>query len=92
MRTRYLALAIIAAAACARRPHTNSQYGASNHAFFDRQAQATHAGSARGLDSEEAAIIQKDYRESIGSSAQRTSDPKSSVLILESDRHAATKK
>ena len=90
MRARHILLLLLAAG-CARRPHTRSDYGVLNHAFFNRQARASERGSAQGLDSEEAATIQKRYHQTLGNTSQRTTDPRSSVLLLE-DSHAAPKK
>ncbi|MBL9017542.1 MAG: hypothetical protein JNL83_25355 [Myxococcales bacterium] len=87
-----LALALgLGLAGCTRKPHTRSTWGTEVHSAFDRQAQATGSGSAQGLDSEEAAAIQRRYRQSIGNPPAKTSDPRSSVLILEDD-HATPKK
>lgn len=80
--------------ACARRPHTNPEFGVNNRAFFDRQARAAYSGSAQGLDSEEAATIHQQYRQGMGAKrgAQSTPDPKSSVLILQEDKRDAAKR
>ena len=90
MRARHIVLLLLVAA-CARRPHTRSDYGVLNHAFFNRQARASEKGSAQGLDSEEAATIQRRYHKTLGDSSQQQNAPRSSVLLLE-DSHAAPKK
>lgn len=88
-----LFLALAAAAACARRPHTRSDFGVQNKAFFDRQADATRRGSAQGLDSEEAAAIHQRYRDTIGKpGAASRNDPGSSVLILQEPGRDAPKR
>lgn len=91
MRARHLLLLVLAAG-CARRPHTRSDFGVSNRAFFNRQARASEKGSGQGLDSEEAATIQKRYHQNLGNTSQRPNDPRSSVLILEDTSHAAPRK
>jgi hypothetical protein len=87
-----IALATLAGAAiasgCARRAHTRSDFGVPNRTFFDHQAQAASAGSAQGLDSEEASAIHQHYREALGKrGAQPRNDPGSSVLILQENPH-----
>ena len=93
MRTRLsiVLLLVLGAAGCTRKPHTRSTFGTEVRSAFDRQAQAAAQGSAQGLDSEEAAGIQRRYRQSIGNPPAKA-DPRSSVLILEDDGHATPKK
>lgn len=88
----FLVLVLGAAAACARRAHTRSDFGVQNKAFFDRQAEAAGRGSAQGLDSEEAAAIHQRYRDTIGKPGTTSrNDPGSSVLILQEPGRDAPK-
>jgi hypothetical protein len=92
-----IALATLAGAAiasgCARRAHTRSDFGVPNQTFFNYQAQAASAGSAQGLDSEEASAIHQHYRETLGKrGTQPRNDPGSSVLILQENHHDASKR
>jgi hypothetical protein len=78
---------------CARQLHRRDGFGAANHRFFDRQAEAAAAGPGAGLDSEEAAIIPQRYREALGArAATARDDPRSSVLILQEDGDAARRR
>ena len=84
------ALGVLLATACARRPHTRSDYGVPNQTFFDRQAHAAARGSAQGLDSEESATIHQHYGQTLGRRGTTPrNDPGSSVLILGEDRNAS---
>lgn len=88
-----VALAVLAGG-CARTMHRRPNYGAANHAFFDRQAEATATGAAHGLDPEEAALIHQQYRESMGGREATTGkdDARSQVLILREDGNAGAQK
>ena len=72
-------------AACASREHMSDQYGQQTRGMFKAQhvnVQATQ-GSPGGLDSEEAALIQNTYKESLGGAAKRSEpDAASRVLLL----------
>ena len=93
MRTNlFILLLLLGAASCTRKPHTRAAWGTEVHSAFDRQAQAVGHGSAQGLDSEEAAGIQRRYRQSVGNPPPKGDEPRSSVLMLEDDGHATSKK
>ena len=74
--------------------HRRDGFGVANHAFFDRQAEATRTGTTTGLDPEEAALIHARYRETLGgrAAASGKATPESSVLILQEGDHAGTTK
>jgi hypothetical protein len=79
------------ASACASREHMNDGYSRKSRVFFAKQhvhAEAT-TGSAAGLDSEEAALIQGRYRKSIGGAGAGSGEkdsPSRVLLLQESDR------
>ena len=75
---------------CARREHIRSDYGEPSAVWWQAQAQATERDQARGLDSEEAAMIHGNYRRNIGGGA-RTQD-QSQVLILEEPGNARSRR
>ena len=80
------AIALLALAGCANREHMSEDYGRKTRTFFARQHvnQTPAQGSPAGLDSEEAALIQASYRESLGApKAASPSDSTSRVLLLE---------
>lgn len=83
-------LGLCALLAACDREHMSDQHGRRSREFFARQhvyADAT-AGSPKGLDSEEAALIQRSYRESLG--AEERSAPgadASQVLLLQEGGH-----
>lgn len=71
---------------CASREHMSENYGKQSRTFFARQHVHTAAttGSPAGLDSEEAALIQTSYRQTLGApSAPTPSTNSSRVLLLE---------
>lgn len=81
--------AITLASGCARTMHWRASYGEANRTFFDRQAEAVTGEAPHGLDSEEASIIHRRYREGLGGREAATrADPRSSVMILQEDGDA----
>jgi hypothetical protein len=87
--------AALALAACANREHMSEDYGRKSRVFFARQHvhdKAT-AGSPSGLDSEEAALIQASYRESLGAEqASPSASSSSRVLLIEEPKDAKQSK
>jgi hypothetical protein len=77
---------------CASREHMRDSYGRSSRAFFAKQHVYAKAatGSAGGLDSEEAALIQARYHKSLAGSAADSSsmEPSSRVLLLREPSNA----
>lgn len=66
-------------------------YGRSSREFFARQhvyAQSTQ-GSPQGLDSEESALIQSRYRQSLGDESRQDGEASSKVLLLPESQHGA---
>lgn len=71
---------------CARQQHIRKDFGVKTHEFFRRQ-QAPSKKAPVGLDSEEAALIHKSYRMSLGNpSGQATRDKGSQVLLVQEPR------
>jgi hypothetical protein len=87
-------LAVIAAAwallvvGCGGREHLSDDYGVNTHRYFMRQR--VHAVAARdnpkGLDSEEAAMIQAGYRKDMGGSVAEPKESPSKVLIVQENK------
>lgn len=71
------------AAGCAT--YTHGELGARSRAHFEGQrvSHAPAADTPDGLDPEEAAIIQRSYRESIGAEDSATQQPEPTILIVE---------
>jgi hypothetical protein len=92
-----LAIAIAApafAAACGSREHMRKDHGRARAEFDQRQRIAAEPaqGAAIGLDSEEAGIILKTYRKTIGekdAGGPKEAPPR--VLILEEPKDASRK-
>lgn len=82
---------VLGLAGCANREHMSEDYGRKSRVFFARQHvhdKAT-AGSPSGLDSEEAALIQTSYRESLGAEqASPSENSNSRVLLIEEPKDA----
>lgn len=77
---------LLLVAGCASREHMSEDYGRKSRVFFARQHvhNAPATGSPAGLDSEEAALIQASYRESLGAPPAPAANASSSrVLVLE---------
>ena len=78
------------------REHMSDNHGRQSREFYARQHVYADAakGSPRGLDSEEAALIQESYRQSLGAEPRSGGTPPeaSKVLMLQDDDdHSATK-
>ena len=76
--------------ACGSRQHMSEGYGEQSHRFFVKQrvnANATQ-GSPSGLDSEEAALIQSSYKNSLGHERAPTEASSRVMLLQESDDKA----
>jgi len=82
-------LAVLAAlplAACGAREHIRSNHGINSANFHARQRVAAEpaSGSPLGLDSEEASIVHRTYRKTIGDPAGAASrEPAARVLLIE---------
>ena len=79
-------LAVLPLAACGAREHIRSNHGVNSATFHARQRVAAEpaSGSPLGLDSEEAAIVQRTYRKSIGDpSGAASREPAARVLMIE---------
>ena len=76
--------------ACANREQMSDDYGHKSRVFFAKQhafAQAS-SGAPEGLDSEESALIQANYRKSLaGSEAPPDKNSSSRVLLLQEPGH-----
>lgn len=73
---------LILAAGCADRNHLTASYGQSYRAALARQAanpEAGQAGPAKGLDSQEAAVIANSYRTQL---AQKGEKPQQETLLM----------
>lgn len=86
-----LSLPCLICALCAcDRQHLSDNYGRRSREFFSRQhvySDAT-AGSPHGLDSEEAALIQANYRVTLGADERNASPSEASqVLLLQENAH-----
>jgi hypothetical protein len=82
---------LVLAGACGSREHMSDGYGRNQRTFFARQHVYARAatGSPAGADSEEAAVIQANYRKTLGAEHQDTSkDAPSRVLLLETNPNA----
>jgi hypothetical protein len=80
---------LLLAGACADREHIRDDFGVKARAFQQKQhvhAEATE-GSPTGLDSEEAALIQAQYRKSLSGGA--STDESGDVLVIEQPKAAA---
>lgn len=86
-----IAIASVSLGACASREHMNPEYGKRSRYFFAKQhvyAQAA-TGSPSGVDSEEAAVIQANYRKALGAQQQESDqNAPSRVLILREPSNA----
>lgn len=76
------AMGALVGAACADREHIRDDFGVRNRAFLQKQHVHAEAaeGSPTGLDSEEAAMIQAKYRDSMGAEAAGEDDQ---VLVIQ---------
>lgn len=80
--------------ACADREHMSDNFGRQTRTVFARQHVSPQAaeGSPGGLDSEEAALIQGTYEDSLGGQAKRSEpDAASRVLLLRESPNAPAK-
>ncbi len=77
------ALVIGALAGCGAREHIYPTFGQKNHAFFRQQHVYPELakGAPSGLDSEEAAAINKSYRKTLGIEEPRAEPPQ--VLMIQ---------
>ena len=77
---------LLLASACANREHMSDGYGRNTRLFFAKQHVYARSatGSPSGADSEEAAVIQENYRKALGAEEQDTAkDASSRVLLLQ---------
>jgi hypothetical protein len=81
-----IGLLVVLAGACASREHINEDYGKRSRLFFAKQHVYAKAatGSPSGVDSEEAELIQGNYRKALGGEPQEAQDKDapSRVLLL----------
>jgi hypothetical protein len=86
-----LAMLLSFAGACGSREHMNDDFGKRSRLFLAKQhvyAQAA-TGSPSGVDSEEAALIQGNYRKALGGEEQQEKqDAPSRVLLLRESTNA----
>lgn len=81
-------------AACGSRVHLGPNQGRQTHAFVEAQRIRPQAvqGTPTGLDSEEAALVHRAYRKSLGATtAAERSDSPARVLVLEEPGHEAAR-
>jgi hypothetical protein len=86
MITLLVVLAALPLASCGARAHIRANHGVNSANFHARQRVAAEpaSGSPLGLDSEEAAIVQRTYRKSIGDPGGTASrEPAARVLLIE---------
>ena len=74
---------------CGGREHIDPNYGVRTHHYFERQRVFARAAedNPKGLDSEEAALIQTSYRKDMGGSGR--DEPKESpskVLLVQENK------
>jgi hypothetical protein len=77
---------LVLASACASREHMSDGYGRNTRLFFAKQHVYAKAatGSPSGADSEEAAVIQENYRKALGAAPEGNEQAAPSrVLLLE---------
>jgi hypothetical protein len=75
---------LLLACACGSREHMNPEHGQRSRFFFAKQhvyAQAS-TGSPSGVDSEEAAVIQDNYRKALGAQQPNTDQNAPSRVLL----------
>lgn len=79
--------ALVLTLGCAPREHLRKDWGRSVHARFAKQQVFLEPaeGMATGLDSEEAAMINASYRQSMAG-GQAAAQPQQQVLILETSK------
>lgn len=83
--------ALCLASACANREHIRDDFGVKSRTFLQRQHVHAEAStdSPTGLNSEEAALIQASYRESMGGGAAPAEDDQ--VLVIEKPKAGKSK-
>jgi hypothetical protein len=86
-------LLVVLAGACANRQHMSEDHGKSSRLFFAKQHVYARAatGSPSGVDSEEAQVIQANYRKALGAEPQNAQDKDapSRVLLLRETNNVA---